>query len=146
MKTNVKHFNFSKVLMTLIAAVLILSSLFTFTACGGKEDASSGQSPTSSVSAEEAKVSITFKLIKDGQTTEFPIETSKKYLADALVEAKLVEYASDGYYTTINGITADWNTDKSWWCITIGGEMSMKGLNEIELTDGGSYEATYTIN
>lgn len=143
MKTNVKRINFSKVLMTLIAAVLILSSMFTLAACGKKEDASANGQPTSSVSSEEAKISITFKLVKDGQTTEFPLETSKKYLADALVEAKLVEYASDGYYTTFNGITADWNTDKSYWWITVDGKESMKGINDIKLTDGGSYEATY---
>ena len=145
MKTNVKHINFSKVLMTVIAAVLIVSSLVALAACGNK-NASSTQSTTSSVSGEKAKVSITFKIVKDGQTTEFPLETSKKYLADALVEANLVEYASDGYYTTINGITADWNTDKSYWWITVDGKDSMKGLNDIELTDGGSYEVTYKKN
>ena len=138
MKTNVKRFNSRKVLMTVIAAVLIVSSLFTLAACGKKNDP-----VASSQSVEDAKVSITFKIVKDGQTSEFPLETSKKYLADALVEAKLVEYASDGYYTTINGITADWNTDKSYWWITVDGKDSMKGLNDIELTDGGSYEVTY---
>ena len=141
MKTNVKRFNVCKVLMTVIAAVLILSSLVTLAACGKKN------APVdSSYSTEEAKVSITFKIVKDGQTAEFPLETSKKYLADALVEAKLVEYAPDGYYTTINGITADWNTDQSYWWVTVGGKDSMKGLNDIELTDGGSYEVTYKKN
>lgn len=140
MKTNVKRAHFVKVLMTLIAAVLILSSLFTLAACGGK-DASSTLSVSSG--SEDVKISITFKIIKDGQTTEFPLETTKKYLADALVEANLVQYAADGYYKTINGITADWNTDKSYWWVTVGGKDSMKGLNDIELTDGGSYEVTY---
>lgn len=140
MKTNVKRTHFPKALMTVIAAVLILSSLFTLAACGGKDTSST---PSVLSGSEDVKVSITFKIVKDGQTTEFPLETTKKYLADALVEANLVQYAADGYYTTINGITADWNTDKSYWWVTVGGEDSMKGLNDIELTDGGSYEVTY---
>lgn len=147
MKTSTKKCSFTKVLMTLLAAALILSSLMVLSACGEKGgDADISTPSTSSVSSEVEKMSITFKIIKDGETKEFAIKTNEKYLANALVDEGLIEYANDGYYTTIGGITADFSKDKSWWCVTVGGEMSMLGMNEIELKNGGSYEATYTIN
>ena len=148
MKTSTKKRLFTKVLMTFLAAALILSSLIVLSACGekGGDVSSTGTPSPSSVSSEAEKISITFKIIKDGETKEFAIKTDEKYLANALVDEGLVEYANDGYYNTIDGITADFSKDKSWWCVTVGGKSSMLGMNEIELKNGGSYEATYTIN
>lgn len=145
MKNKSKQ-KYIKILMTFFAAALILSSVLLLSSCKGKkEDVSSLTPSTSSVSSEEQKINVTFKIIKDGETKEIPLSTSKKYLADALVEAEIIEYAQDGYYTTFNGIIADYAKDQSWWCITVNGEMSMVGINDIELKDGASYEATYTI-
>ena len=145
MKTKSKQM-LSKILMIVIAAALILSSLLLFASCNEKkEDASSLTPSTSSISSEEQKINVTFKIIKDGETKEISLSTGKKYLADALVEAEIVEYAEDGYYTTINGITADYSKDRSFWSITVNGKISMVGMNEIELKAGASYEAIYTI-
>ncbi len=95
----------------------------------------------------EGSKAIVFEVIqKDGTSKEHNISTDAEYLADALVEAKLVEYAADGRYNTIDGITADWNTDESWWCLTKDGEMTAVGMNEQVIADGEHYEATYTIS
>lgn len=99
-----------------------------------------------SAKPEEGSKSIVFELVdKDGKSEEFEISTDADYLAEALVEEKLITYASDGYYTTIGGITCDWATDQSWWCVTKGGEMTTLGLNDLPIKDGDHYEATYTI-
>ncbi len=99
-----------------------------------------------SAKPEEGSKSIVFELVdKEGTSEEFKISTDAEYLADALVEEKLITYASDGYYTTIGGITCDWATDQSWWCITKDGEMTSLGLNDLPIKDGDHYEATYTI-
>ena len=99
-----------------------------------------------SAKPQEGSKAITFEVVlKDGSSQEFPITTEKEYLADALVEEGLIEYAADGLYTTINGVTADWNTDQGWWCITKDGEMTSVGMNEQVIADGEHYEATYTI-
>ncbi|MBQ7935662.1 MAG: hypothetical protein IJ333_04870, partial [Clostridia bacterium] len=68
-----------------------------------------------------------------------------EYLADALVEEGLIEYAADGLYTTIDGITADWSVDESWWCISKDGVSLNVGMNQQPIADGEHYEATYTI-
>ena len=88
---------------------------------------------------------VVFELVdKDGNSEEFELKTDAEYLADALVEAGLVEYAEDGMYVTINGLTADWNADQAWWNICKDGEALMVGMNDQPIADGEHYEAIYT--
>lgn len=96
----------------------------------------------------EGAKTITFTVVDDKQvSTVHTLHTDEEFLAGALLEAKLIEsYAEDGYYTTIQGITVDWNLNKSWWCITQDGEMTNYGLNDLAIKDGDRFEATYTIN
>lgn len=98
---------------------------------------------------ESGKKSIVFEIGYSDNTTEsFEIKTDKEYLADALFDEKLVyesEY-QNGYYTVINGQKADYNVDKSWWCISKDGEMLNTGMNQTPITDGDKFEAIYTIS
>ena len=99
-----------------------------------------------SAEPEKGSKSIVFELVqKDGSSKEFVIKTDAEYLAKALVEEGLITYAADGYYTTIGGITCDYNADQSWWCITKEGKMTSLGMNDLPIADGEHYEATYTI-
>ena len=99
-----------------------------------------------SAKPQEGSKAITFEVVqKDGTTKEYPISTQKEFLADALVEEGLVEYAEDGMYTTIAGITADWSKDEGWWNISKEGVPLTVGMNEQVIADGEHYEATYTI-
>ena len=94
----------------------------------------------------EGSKAIVFEVVqKDGSSEEFDLATDAEYLADALVEEGLIEYAADGFYTTINGITADWSVDESWWCITKDGVSLEVGMNQQPIADGEHYEATYTL-
>ena len=82
---------------------------------------------------------------QDGTSKTYNIATDADYLADALVEEGLVDYAADGMYTTIDGITADWNLDQGWWNISKEGQPLAVGMNQQPIADGEHYEATYTI-
>lgn len=100
----------------------------------------------SSADPIEGSKAIIFEVVqKDGASKEYEISTDAEYLADALVEAELVEYAADGMYNTIAGVTADWSADESWWCISKDGTALAVGMNEQVIADGEHYEATYTI-
>lgn len=97
--------------------------------------------------AQQGEKDITVTVVyDDGESKEFAINTDAEYLADALVEEGLIEYAEDGYYTTIDGLTADWDANMSWWCITKDGQMTMNGLNTLAISDGDRFEITYTID
>lgn len=99
-----------------------------------------------SAKTEAGSKTITFELIdKDGKSESFEISTDAEFLADALVEKGLITYDEAGLYSTINGITADWNADQGWWNISKSGEALAVGMNEQPIADGEHYEATYTI-
>ena len=46
---------------------------------------------------------------------------------------------------TVDGETADWDRDQSWWCLTKGGEWLDTGVDDTLIEDGDHYEFTYTI-
>ncbi|MBQ8893723.1 MAG: hypothetical protein IJ043_04865 [Clostridia bacterium] len=99
-----------------------------------------------SAKPNEGSKALTFEVVlQDGSSKEHKLTTDAEYLANALVEAGLVEYAEDGMYNTIDGVTADWSKDESWWCISKDGEALSVGMNQQVIADGEHYEATYTI-
>ena len=124
-----------KILISIGAALLVVAAVVAMLLWKG----------FSADPVEGSKV-IVFEVVqKDGSSEEFDIATYAEYLADALVEEGLVEYAADGLYTTIDGITADWSVDESWWCISKDGVSLNVGMNQQPIADGEHYEATYTI-
>ena len=127
----------TKRILALVMALLVVVACFA--GCQAKKTNNKDDA-----SSQSATVSITVDIVKDGKTKTLIIETDEKYLANALADEGIVEYTKDGLYTNIDGITADFNKDGAWWCVTKSGEMTMVGMNELELADGDKYEITYT--
>jgi len=99
---------------------------------------------------DSGKITVTVEVIgKDGSSKEHIIKTDKTNLADALREAGIVE-GEDGDYgffiTAVDGVTADFAVDKSYWAISKGGEYLMTGASATEIKDGDHFELTYTIS
>ena len=116
------------------------------------EAASSEAVSSEAVSGEEsseAAAEATFTVVDaDGNATEIALSiTEGEKLSDALVAAGVIskEEAAAGFVTTVNGVTADYNADGAWWCLTdAAGEMTTVGVADIELHNGDSYAFTYT--
>ena len=99
--------------------------------------------------SSEAAAEATFTIVDaDGNSTEIALSiTEGEKLSDALVAAGVIskEEAAAGFVTTVNGVTADYNADGAWWCLTdAAGEMTTVGVADIELHNGDSYAFTYT--
>jgi len=81
----------------------------------------------------------------DKSEKNYEISTDAEYLADALVEEKIIEEKSaDGLYTVIAGERADYTLDGSWWSVTKDGEMTSVGMNDQPIADGDNFEITNT--
>lgn len=142
MKNKAKVKVFLRKSFAFVAAAIMVLTVFTLAGCS---NASENTDPDSNVSVDSREMSVTFKIIfEDGSEKSVSLKTQKATLAEALVEAGIIEYSADGFYTTIDGVTADYGKDGSWWCITKNGEMTNYGLNDLKIADGESYEATYT--
>ena len=129
-----------------------VSSEVVSSEAASSEAASSDAVSSEAVSGEEsseAAAEATFTVVDaDGNSTEIALSiTEGEKLSDALAAAGVIseEEAAAGFVTTVNGITADYDADGAWWCLTdAAGEMTTVGVADIELHNGDSYAFTYT--
>lgn len=131
-------------ILTLLLALSL--SLCLFCACTPENPGI--RNTNSATAAAENTVSITVTVVKSsGESKAFPIETKKTTLADALLEAKLVEGEMSAYglyIKVVDGETADYNTNGAYWSLYIGEEMALSGASDIEISDGAQYKLVYT--
>ncbi len=96
---------------------------------------------------QKGNKNITVTVVYEDKTEkEFEIFTDAENLGDALFEKKLVPETehTTGFYSTVDGVRADYMLDKAWWCFTKGGEMTTVGANELPIVDGDEFEITHT--
>ncbi|MBQ9780494.1 MAG: DUF4430 domain-containing protein [Clostridia bacterium] len=78
----------------------------------------------------------------DGNTTKFEIHTDATTVGEALLALELIE-GEDGayglYVKKVNGITADYDTDGTYWAFYIGDDYGMTGVDLTEITPGATY-------
>ena len=85
---------------------------------------------------------ITVEVKAGEDSVIFTVNTDKTILADALTEHDLISGEMSDYglaVYTVNGMTADWNVDGSYWSLYVGDEYAMSGVSYIEIKDGDSF-------
>ena len=96
----------------------------------------------------EGKKTFTLEVIlTDGSSTEHKVSTDAEFVGEALLTEGLIDGSTSEYglfVTTVNGVTAN-SDNQEWWCLTIDGESSMYGVDQVPVTDGGHYEFTLTV-
>ncbi len=81
------------------------------------------------------------------KSVTFTVNTDENILGDALLEHGLIdgEQGPYGLYIKkVNGITADYDVNQSYWSFTKDGEYMMTGVDGTEFADGEHYELVYT--
>ena len=85
---------------------------------------------------------------KNGEEKLFSYATEEEYLGTVLQAEGLLQ-GEEGPYglmvSAVDGETADWNTDQSYWALYIGGEYATTGVDMTPVTNGGEYSLVYTI-
>jgi len=79
---------------------------------------------------------------ENGNTTEFEVHTDKTTVGEALLELGLIngdESEFGLYVKTVNSITADYDTDGSYWAFYINGEYALSGVDTTDITEGNVY-------
>ena len=134
--------------ITLLLLALVMS--LSFVACADVEKTGAWETATYTKNETLGKgaKTITVKVIAEEQELTFTIKTDKENLEDALLEHELIagdESAFGLYIKKVNGIVADYDTDKSYWAITKNGEAT-SGAKSTVISDGECYELTKTIS
>ena len=130
------RFSLKKVLaaavLLLLAAALALA-YFTF-----REEPVSGSK------------AITISVVNSrAETTNYSLKTDAEFLRQAMDEAEGLTYSgSEGPYgvmiSTVNGETADYNVDASYWSFHVNGEYCNYGVDEQPVHDGDAFSIVYT--
>lgn len=142
---------FNKLLSLLLCIVLIAAMALFTSGCKDTnlDTTSNTTAETSNVSQNESNVlgegekQFTFIVTDaDGNDTNYEIHTDKTTVGDALLELDLIagdesEYGL--YVKTVNGITVDYDTDKSYWAFYVDGEYATSGVDTTEITEGATY-------
>lgn len=72
----------------------------------------------------------------------FDVYTDAENVGDALLEYNIIagEESEYGLYVkTVNGVTADYDVDGTYWAFYVNGDMSSNGVSGTPVEDGASY-------
>lgn len=101
---------------------------------------------------EGAKTVVLEVVDNDGKTTSYEVHTDGEYLIDVMNEAKelgLTFEGEEGQYGftiySVNGITADFNVDSSYWSFYVNGEYCNYGVSEQPVADGDTFTIKYEV-
>ncbi len=137
-----------KSLSLILCCVLIAAMALFATGCEADNndinaDANVGQTSGDVTVMGEGETVFDFSVVdKDGNKTKFEIHTDKTVVGEALLELGLI--AGDNgdfglYVKTVNGITADYDVDQTYWAFYINGEYAMTGVDKTDIVPGDSY-------
>ena len=83
----------------------------------------------------------------NNQVVKFTIHTDKDTVGAALLEHDLIA-GEDGayglYIKVVNGITADYDIDQSYWSFYVNGDYAMTGVDSTAIEEGSVYSLVYT--
>lgn len=135
----------------LLCMMLTVAMAFSTTGCSGNTKENEAQTETQ-VAADaqtdatvlgEGQTVFTFNVTDaDGNETNFEIHTDKETVGDALLELDLIagEDSEYGLYVkTVNGITADYDKDQTYWAFYVNGEYAQTGVDSTNVTAGDTY-------
>lgn len=99
----------------------------------------------------EGNKTITIEVVNAAEeTTSYEVKTDVEFLFEAMQAAEgfEFEYYEDEYgpvLTSVNGESADFNTDGAYWSVLVNGEYGNYGIGEQPIEDGDVFQIVYTI-
>lgn len=140
-----------KAIKSTVSVVLALVFIFSLVACsqntvdktGVWEDATYLKDTSFGDGAKTVKVEVEV----EERSVVFTVKTDKETVGEALFEHGLIagEEAQYGLYLkVVNGITADYDVDQSYWAFYINGEYAMTGVDGTPIDENATYQLAYT--
>ena len=143
-------FSNKKIVTLFLGMMLIASMTFAAMGCSGDNQPQNEQVEDSSQITEmqvtvlgEGATQFAFTVIdKDDNETAFEIHTDKEIVGEALLELGLIEGEAGAYglfVKTVNGITADYDVDQTYWAFYVNGEYATSGVDTTPIEEGMTY-------
>ena len=148
-------FSNKKIVTLFLGMMLIASMTFATMGCGGNNQPQNEQVEDSSQITEmqdtemqvtvlgEGATQFAFTVIdKDDNETAFEIHTDKEIVGEALLELELIDGEASAFglfVKTVNGITADYDVDQTYWAFYVNGEYATSGVDTTPIEEGMTY-------
>ena len=138
-----------KLVSWLLCMMLIVAMALTTVGCGTDEQ-NGGQPAENASSADsnvtvlgEGKTQFHFTVVdKGGNATAFEIHTDKEMVGEALLELNLIT-GDEGpyglYVKSVNGITADYDVDQTYWAFYVNDAYATSGVDVTPIEAGAKY-------
>lgn len=144
-----------------LAIVLALVMVLSLVACGGTSVQQPNDGQNAGVEADanvdaatpavtdgatlgEGQHSFTLEITDaDGKTITATVNTDEETVGAALTKLNIVQGDTGEYglyIKTVNGVTADYDKDKTYWAFYIDGEYAQTGADMTAVADGSVYK------
>lgn len=148
-KGKIKMKKIFKSSLSLLLSLALITAIALTTGCNDNKetpktsDTSVSESQKEIVVKGDGKTKFSFSVTdKDGKTTDFEINTDKTIVGEALQELGLIEGDESEFglfVKKVNGITADFDVDKTYWAFYVNGSYASSGVDTTEIKEGESY-------
>lgn len=133
--------NMKKLLGLLLALVMALS-LAACASVGDEQKEPDGVVANGATVGTGAKTFAVEVTDGEGKVTAFTVKSDEKTVGAALLALGVI--AGDDsqyglYVKTVNGITADYDKDQTWWGFYIDGVSASSGVDSTDITEGSTY-------
>ena len=152
-----------KLISTLLCMMLIVAMAFTTVACKTNNNGADSQAVAETQSVAETQpaaeaqttaesgntvlgegqTKFAFAVVdKDGNETNFEIHTDKILVGEALLDLGLIEGDAGEfglYVKTVNGITADYDVDQTYWAFYVNDAYATSGVDVTPIEAGAKY-------
>ena len=136
---------------TFVSLIIILIVLcICLCSCGIRQEISDVWQDamyTSDTELGTGRKTVLVEVIVSDKSLTFTLHTDKETLGEALSEHDLIqgEKGAYGLYVKkVNGMTADYDADKTYWALTKDGESLLTGVDATMIRDGEHYEIVHT--
>lgn len=141
----------------ILSLLLALIMVFSLVACGTAEapettPATEPAVETTAATTEAAPTGASFTVVvtdQDGSEATFAYTSDAATVGEALLAEGLItgdESDYGLYVTSVNGITADWDTENAYWAFYIDGEYAQAGVDATQITEGATYSFVKTVS
>ena len=138
-----------KTIQSTVTVILALIFIVALVSCDTVEKTGVWENATYRKDTEfgSGAKTVVVEVKAEDQLVTFTIKTDKDTVGAALLEHGLIageEGAYGLYVKQVNGITADYDVDQTYWSFYINGEYAMTGVDTTEITEGATYRLEYT--
>lgn len=141
----------SKFILSFLIALIAVTA---FTGCSDNKnnnegnEASQTQGQTNVISIGKGETVFLFEVTDDNnKVSAWNVSTDEKTVGTALLKVGLIsgDESSNGLYVKIvNGVTADYNINKSYWAFYVNNEYAVMGIDSTNIESGKTYALIYT--